>query len=365
MAQKVLQKAKQAKKDEFYTQSKDIEDELRHYKAQFRDIVVYCNCDDPFESNFFKYFVLNFKHLGLKSLITTSYKPSPIANTQLGLFGDNKTVEESKGRPKVTANRFIINDVGDINGDGSYNLKDVAEQLKANKNNEWSSLEGEGDFRSAECVELLKQADIVVTNPPFSLFREYIAQLVEHDKKFLIIGNTNALTYKEIFQLFKDNNIRTGYTNFNVGMFFVVPSDWEQFHHLNEVGEKLARVSTSCWFTNLDVEKHKEDITLYRKYTPNDYPVYANYDAIEVAKVSNIPMDFIGEMGVPITFLDKYNPSQFEIIGSSITLGKPMSKIAEKGTYVQGGPSFYIEVDNSRYQRLYHRVIIKNKKVTK
>lgn len=314
-----LHKANKAKKDEFYTQLIDIEKELKHYKEQFRDKVVYCNCDDPFESNFFKYFANNFNALGLKRLIATSYKPSPIANTQLGLFGDDKTLTKVKGRPKTTANKFIINEVSDLDGDGAFDLRDIAEQLKANKNNEWSPIKDDGDFRSKESIELLKQADIVVTNPPFSLFREYVAQLVEYNKKFLIIGNTNAITYKEIFKLIKDNNLRTGYTNFNVGMFFEVPSDWELYHHINESGKKIARVSTSCWFTNLEVEKHKQDIVLYKKYDSKDYFEYDNYDGIEVSKVQEIPMDYKGAMGVPITFVDKYNPDQFEIIGLGIS----------------------------------------------
>lgn len=179
---KNLHSARTAKTDEFYTQLVDIEKELKHYKDQFRGKVVYCNCDDPFESNFFKYFSSNFNSLGLKQLIATSYKPSPIANTQLGLFGNSKALPKSKGRPKVTANKFIINEVDDIDGNGAFDLRDIAEQLKANKNNEWSPLEGEGDFRSKESIELLKKADIVVTNPPFSLFREYVAQLMEHNK---------------------------------------------------------------------------------------------------------------------------------------------------------------------------------------
>ena len=178
-----LNKAGQAKKDEFYTQIVDIEKELKHYKNQFRGKVVYCNCDDPFESNFFKYFAGNFNALGLKKLIATSYKPSPIANTQLGLFG-GEALTIPKGRPKITANKFIINEVDDIDGDGAFDLRDIAEQLKVNKNNEWSPMEGVGDFRSAESIELLKQADIVVTNPPFSLFREYVAQLVEYKMTF-------------------------------------------------------------------------------------------------------------------------------------------------------------------------------------
>lgn len=319
MANKTLHGAKSGKKDEFYTQIKDIEDELRHYRNQFQGKVVYCNCDDPFESNFFRYFVLNFKLLGLKKLITTSYKPSPIANTQLGLFGDDKTITPLKGRPKITANKFVINDVGDLDGDGAFSLNDIAEQLKANKNNEWAPLDGEGDFSSPECVELLKQSDIVVTNPPFSLFRPFMKQISEYNKKFLIIGNTNSLTYKEIFSLVKEDRLRTGYTNFNVGMFFVVPDDWEKYHHIDNNGNKIARVSTSCWFTNLEVEKHKQDITLYKKYSPKEYPKYENFDAINCNKVSDIPEDYFGFIGVPITFIDKYNPSQFEIVGLGIS----------------------------------------------
>lgn len=340
-----LHKANKAKKDEFYTQLIDIQKELTHYKDQFRDKVVYCNCDDPFESNFFKHFAMNFKALGLKRLIATSYKPSPIANKQLGLFGDDKTLKPVKGRPKTNANKFIINDVGDLDGDGAFDLRDIAEQLKANKNNEWSPMEGDGDFRSPESIELLKQADIVVTNPPFSLFREYVAQLVEYNKKFLIIGNTNSLTYKEIFKLVKEDKLRTGYTNFNVGMFFEVPDDWKLFHHIDEKGKKIARVSTSCWFTNLDVEKHKQDIVLYKKYDSKNYPKYDNYDGIEVSKVQEIPMDYEGAMGVPITFVDKYNPDQFEII-------KFRKGDDEKDLSINGKCPFF-------------RILIKNKKPQK
>jgi len=208
MANKNLTSAKRAKNDEFYTQFGDIQKEIEAYLEYnpdvFRDKVVYCNCDDPYESNFFRYFVLNFNKLGLKQLFTTSYKPSPIANTQIELFGDDKTLTKSKGRPKISANKFIINEVGDIDGDGEFNLKDVALQLKANKHNEWAPLEGDGDFRSDESINLLKQSDIVVTNPPFSLFRKYIKQLVDYEKKFLIIGNMNAITYKEVFPLLKE-----------------------------------------------------------------------------------------------------------------------------------------------------------------
>ncbi|MCC7004648.1 adenine-specific methyltransferase EcoRI family protein [Candidatus Nomurabacteria bacterium] len=384
-----LRKANKAKNDEFYTQLVDIEKELKHYKEQFKGKVVYCNCDDPFESNFFKYFASNFNALKLKRLIATSYKPSPIANTQLGLFGDDKTLEPVKGRPKTNANKLIINEVNDLDGDGAFDLRDIAEQLKANKNNEWSPMEGDGDFRSPESIELLKQADIVVTNPPFSLFRDYVTQLVEHNKKFLIIGTTNALTYKDIFKLIKENKIRTGYTNFNVGMFFEVPKEWEKYHHIDENGKKIARVSTSCWFTNLDVEKHKQDIVLYKKYNEIDYPNYENYKAIDISKVQEIPMDYKKEMGVPITFVDKYNPDQFEIIALGIVGsidftknrkmeilkdGKSTGKftVNAKGTLYRKYnserdeyPAFRDVETNELYSSIYARIIIKNKKPQK
>lgn len=306
---KNLHKANKAKKDEFYTQLTDIEKELKHYKEQFSGKVVYCNCDDPFESNFFKYFASNFNALGLKKLITTSFDQSSIAGGQLPLLEIKGLRPEGKQPFKIE-----INEVPDKNTDGAIDLTDVEWLLKHNANVS-KPLKENGDFRSKECIELLQQADIVVTNPPFSLFREYVAQLVENDKKFLIIGNTNALTYKEIFKLIKDNKFRTGYTNFNVGMFFVVPDEWEQYHHIDKDGKKIARVSSSCWFTNLEVEKHKQKITLYKKYNPEEYPKYDNYNAINVDKYTDIPYDYEGYIGVPITFVDKYNPSQFEIVG--------------------------------------------------
>ncbi len=278
---------------------------------------MYCNCDDPFESNFFKYFASNFKELGLKKLIATSYKPSPIANTQLGLFGDDKTLNTPKGRPKITANKLIINDVADIDGDGAFDLRDIAEQLKANKNNEWVPLEGEGDFRSEESIELLKQADIVVTNPPFSLFREYVAQLVEYDKKFLILGDQNAITYKETFGYIKENKLWLGYDNGGT-KWFQVPDDYDiQTESRIKIvnGIKYFSMGRIMWFTNLDTTKRHEDIVLYKKYTPQEFSKYDNYDVINVDKVSDIPMDYDGVMGVPITFADKYNPKQFEILG--------------------------------------------------
>ncbi len=345
---KNLRSAKNSKKDEFYTQLVDIEKELKHYKDQFRGKVVYCNCDDPFESNFFKYFAANFHALGLKKLITTSYVKSPVVGGQLPLFEMEGLKPSGKEPFKIE-----IKEVTDINRNGAINLDDVEYLLKHDKNTA-IPLKGDGDFRSDECIKLLKKADIVVTNPPFSLFREYVAQLIEYNKKFLIIGNTNALTYKEIFKLIKEDKFRTGYTNFNVGMFFVVPDDWEHFHHIDKDGKKIARVSTSCWFTNLEVEKHKQEITLYKKFNSEEYPKYDNYNAIEVSKVSEIPMDYRGAMGVPVTFIDKYNPDQFEIldaIGRYSMLTGPTEKT--KGYYltkINGKPK-------------YARIIIKNKKV--
>src|SRR3989344_4797127 len=265
---KNLRNASKAKKDEFYTQLTDIEKELRHYKDQFRNKVVYCNCDDPFESNFFKYFAANFNALGLKELIATSYKPSPIANTQLDLFGNIKELSTPKGRPKITANKFIINEVNDIDGDGAFDLRDIAEQLKANKNNEWTPLKGEGDFRSAESIELLKQADIVVTNPPFSLFREYVAQLVEHKKKFIILGDQNAITYKDFFKLIKDNKLWLGYDNGGT-KWFQVPMDYDittESRKKIESGVQYFSMGRIMWFTNLDTTKRHKELTLYKKY---------------------------------------------------------------------------------------------------
>lgn len=349
-----LHRAAKVKNDEFYTQLVDIEKELKHYKEQFRGKVVYCNCDDPFESNFFKYFAANFKALKLKSLIATSYKPSPVANTQLGLFGDDKTLEPKKGRPKVNANKFIINDVGDLDGDGAFDLKDVAEQLKANKNNEWSPLEGEGDFRSPESIELLKQADIVVTNPPFSLFREYVNQLVEYKKQFLIIGNDNARTYVDIFELIQKNKIWTGYGR--VKEFIQPDGSVKGFGNIG-------------WYTNLDVAKRHEFLTLYKKYSPEEYPTYANYDAIEVSKVTDIPVDYDGEMGVPISFLDKYNPNQFEIVGSSSNLSGPIEtkdglvyRYKDRNGYMrQAANERFALPDGDTWRRIYDRIVIKKK----
>lgn len=307
MAKYDLAKAKDAKKDEFYTQLPDIEKELVHYQEYFRDKVVFCNCDDPYESNFFKYFALNFNALGLKKLIATCYDGSPIAQQELPLF----PVENST--PTKKAYKVEITEVPDLDGNGSTDLTDVQLLLKSSDHNVKAELKQNGSFDSPESIELLKEADVVVTNPPFSLFREYLSLLDKYNKQFIIIGNTNALTYKETFKMFQEDKIRTGYTNFNVGMYFQVPDSWEKYHHIED-GKKMARVSTSCWFTNLPVSKHNEELILIKHYTPEDYPKYDNYDAINVNTYTDIPCDYDGVMGVPITFLDKYNPAQFEII---------------------------------------------------
>lgn len=310
-----LRKANKAKKDEFYTQLSDIEKELNNYRKEFKGKVVFCNCDDPYESNFFKYFAMNFNFLGLKKLIATCYATSPVAYTQLSLF-DVDGLKITKTNSKK-AYKIEITEVSDNNEDGAIDLADV-EYLIKNKKNTLTLLKGDGDFRSEECIELLKEADIVVTNPPFSLFREYVSQLVEYNKQFVIMGNTNALSYKEIFKLFKDDDIRTGYTNFNIGMYFFVPDDTEKYHKIVD-GKKMVRVATSCWFTNLPVKKHNEKLILYEIYSNEKYQKYENFDAINVDSYTKIPKDYDGYMGVPITFLDKYNPNQFKLLGLGIS----------------------------------------------
>lgn len=359
MPNKTLHTAKTQKKDEFYTQLADIENELKHYKEQFRGKVVFCNCDDPYESNFFKYFANNFNHLGLKKLITTSYTKSPIAGTQLSLL-EVEGLKPGGNQPF----KVEINEVPDSDGSGSVDMSDVQYLLKHNKNTA-TPLKGNGDFRSDECVELLKQSDIVVTNPPFSLFREYVAQLVEYDKKFIIVGSKNAITYKEIFNLIQDNKMWLGKGFAGGNAYFRTPYDDNEAYasgvYNPETG--LVKFRNVGWFTNMDFEERHEDLQLYKKYKPEENPKYVNYDAIEVSKTADIPVDYKGEMGVPITFLDRYNPEQFEIVGSSRTHGKPMSKIAAKGTYSQGGPRFYLDNGDGTYLRLYDRIVIKHKKI--
>ncbi len=305
---KNLNAAAAAKKDEFYTQLSDIANELKHYTAHFEGKTVFCNCDDPYESNFFKYFALMFNTLKLKKLICTCWDGSPITGKELDLFADT---EDETGRSRV-AYKIELTEMSDLNGDGAVDLGDVELFLK---NNKPELLKEHGDFRSAECIELLKEADIVVTNPPFSLFREYVAQLYEYDKKFIIIGNVNAITYKEIFPLIMGNKLWMGY-GFNGGnAYFFTPyaSDYNDRVLMKDTG--LVKFRNCCWYTNLDHNKRHYPLDPYKHYTPEEYPKYDNYDAINVDHVSDIPMDYDGVMGVPITFLDKYCPEQFEIVG--------------------------------------------------
>lgn len=349
MAQKNLQIAKQQKKDEFYTQLADIENELKHYKDQFRGKVVFCNCDDPYESNFFKYFANNFNHLGLKKLIATSYTKSPIVGQQV-LPLDIEGLKPSGKEPF----KIEINKVPDTDGNGAIDLSDVQYLLKHDKNVA-TPLNGNGDFRSDECTELLKEADIVVTNPPFSLFREYIRQLVEYDKKYLIIGNKNAITYKECFGLIKEDKLWLGYRNINSDMWLEVP-EGEKYEKIID-GKRLKHIM-ACWFTNLETTKRHEEYVMYKKYTPEAYPEYDNYDAINVNVVAEIPKDYDGTMGVPITYLDKYNSEQFEILSSndirkaSTVPFKQHGLIKDKDSAINGKPT-------------YVRIVIKKKKVEK
>lgn len=376
MANKNLTNAKRAKNDEFYTQYADIQKEMEAYLEYdpdvFRSKVVYCNCDDPYESNFFRYFALMFNRLGLKKLITTSYKPSPVANTQLRLFGNDKTLPKSKGRPKVTANKFIINEVGDVDGDGEFNLQDIARQLKANKRNEWMPLAGDGDFRSDECVELLKQSDIVATNPPFSLFRQYVKQLGDYNKKFVIIGNKNAITYKEVFPLIQSNKMWVGATSFNKDMLFISPEKIDLSSKPKTATRTVDGVvylrSPSIWLTNLDHGRRHQSLSLMTmeenlKYSKHKkikegkgYGRYENYDALEVPFTDSIPSDHQGVMGVPISFLDKYNPDQFEILGAS-----------DNGVIDEKYKLPHFKKHNEPYingQKRYKRIFIKRKEET-
>ncbi len=309
-----LVRANRAKNDEFYTQLVDVEAELRHYRDQFRGKVVCCNCDDPYESNFFKFFAMNFNHLGLKKLITTCYTGSPITGEQLPLFEIEGMPEDT---PEKAAYRVEITEVPDANNDGAIDLSDV-EYLLKNERNVLTLLAGDGDFRSTECIALLDEADIVVTNPPFSLFREYVAQLVERGKQFLILGNQNAITYSEIFKLIKEDRLWFGYDN-GGEKWFRVPDDYDHTTTASRIkvadGVRYLSMGNIAWFTNLDTTKRHDTITLYKRYNPVEYPHYDNYDAIEVGRYTDIPYDFDAAMGVPITFLDKYNPDQFEILG--------------------------------------------------
>jgi len=345
MANKNLNAAKTAKKDEFYTQLTDIERELQHYWPHFRDKVVLCNCDDPYESNFFKYFALRFNQLGLKKLICTCYNGSPVQGNELLLHFEGFDSEPTKIAYKVE-----ITEVRDLNGDGAVDLSDVRYLLQNDKN--VLSILKTGDFRDPECIELLKQADIVVTNPPFSLFREYIGQLMEYGKKFLIIGNMNALHYKEVFPLIIDNSIWLGVNNGSKSY--------------GKPDGAIQTMGNTGWFTNLDHNKRHEELDLVCRYSAEEYPVYENYDAIEVSKIADIPYDYDGAMGVPTTFLDKYNPEQFEIIGlAEGELGKELGlrpfnrELKKLNKSLRDGQVFYLK--NGIPQKPYSRILIRNK----
>ncbi|MCY3978833.1 MAG: adenine-specific methyltransferase EcoRI family protein [Chloroflexi bacterium] len=332
-----LHKAKSNKKDEFYTQLADIENELRHYRDHFQGKVVYCNCDDPYVSNFFTYFSRNFDLLGLKRLVTTCYK-----NQQMHMFSQHDT------------ERAIY-----LEYDGTKNATGVPSVDEIGVH----PLSGDGDFRSAECIELLKQADIVVTNPPFSLFREYVPQLVEHDKKFIIIGDKNAITYKEIFPLIKAGKLWVGYKTMSGGLYMDVPD-----HYVEEIKANYGKGSykifdgtlkmfaRAMWYTNLWHKRRNEELIMYKRYSPEEYPHYDNYDAIEVSKTKEIPYDWPGAMGVPISFLDKHNPDQFEIIWTTDRGGDGMLED--------------MKLPHTRYdapvidgQGKYKRIFIRNKRM--
>jgi len=314
-----LHRASKAKKDEFYTQLPDIESELTHYKKHFKQRIVYCNCDDPRISNFFHYFSYDFESLGLKKLITTCYK-----NQNMDLFSQHNSEKA-----------IYLEYKGDRNANNIPDPEEIG--IK--------HLQGDGDFRSAECIELLKQADIVVTNPPFSLFREYVAQLIKYGKKFVIIGHQNAITYKEIFKLIKDNKLWLGF-GFKGGATHFITKYGDHATAGNHI-EGMVRVSGVHWFTNLEIAKRNEKLILFKKYTPAEYPKYDNYAAIEVSRTKDIPMDYDGAMGVPITFVDKYNPEQFEIIGIDRVLVKEKT-----------GKVSRFRIND---KEIYARILIKNK----
>lgn len=323
-----LRKADRIKEDEFYTQLSDIEKELSHYKEYFRGKTILCNCDDPRISNFFRYFALNFNEFGIKKIISTCYK-----NQDVDLFTQNDCEKA-----------VYIEYTGNPDDPTSTDFSTI----------EVKELKGDGDFRSQECIDLLKQADIVVTNPPFSLFREYVTQLIEYSKKFIIIGNQNAISYKEIFKLFKENKIWLGYKSGD--MAFRVPDNSEPRTTrflIDEKGNKWRSMGNVCWYTNLDTTKRHEDLILYKTYSAEEYPKFDNYDAINVNKTSDIPLDYDGLMGVPITFFDKYNPEQFEVIdgiGRYSILNNEETKKAGR----------YLSMINGK--AIYFRIIIKRKK---
>ena len=371
MAKRNLDAAKTAKKDEFYTQLTDIERELQHYWPHFRDKVVLCNCDDPYESNFFKYFALRFNQLGLKKLICTCYNGSPVQGNELLLRFEPW---DDEAEIKKKAYKVEITEVKDMNGDGAVDLSD-GRYLLQNDKNVLSTLQT-GEFRDPECIELLKQADIVVTNPPFSLFREYLRQLMEYEKKFIIVGHQNAITYKEVFPLLKENKVWLGYGFKGGAAHFFSP--YEDVATAGDHKKDMIRVSGVNWFTNIEIAKRNEQIDLVCKYSPGEYPTYDNYDAIEVCKTADIPCDYDGLMGVPITFMDKYNPNQFEIVTLGIGEGNftpkkkyekfrnPETKefISDKRDfllYVRKPNGKYLTSEGYRLDKVYARIIIRNK----
>lgn len=356
MANKNLNAAREAKKDEFYTQLADIEHELRHYRKHFMGKTVLCNCDDPYESNFFKFFALNFNAYGLKKLICTCYNGSPVQGNELLIdWGD---FEQS---PKKIAYKVEITEVKDMNGDGRTDLTDVRILIQNDKNI-LTILKENGDFRSRECIELLKEADIVVTNPPFSLFREYVAQLMKYEKKFLIIGNQNNVTYKEIFPLLQNDRMWLG---MNAGsQIFEVPLDFiRQNTFVAKDGKKYAKFGNICWFTNLDNKKRYEELILYRTYSPDYYPKYDNYDAIDVGRISDIPCDYYGLMGVPITFMIDYSPNQFEVLGLTDRNSPLCTRI-----YTRADAKNYSDLNrrsvllvNGKYKMLFPKILIRRR----
>ena len=364
-----LRNARKNKNDEFYTQRADIDAEMRHYKEYFEGKTVFCNCDDPFESNFFKYFASNFNFLKLKKLIATCYVSSPISCNelvydvdqagQLCFFPTKDSAPLMTGKEKRPY-KIEITEVNDENGDGAIDIADV-EYLLKNKKNTLTLLEGDGDFRSEECIELLKEADIVSTNPPFSLFREYVAQLFEYDKKFIIIGNVNAIAYKEVFPLVKDNKMWMGCSIHSGDREFRVPDSYPlnaAGFRIDADGTKYIRVKGVRWFTNIDNKDRHEIMPLYKKYTPNEYPTYDNFDAVNVNTTSDIPYDYSGIMGVPVTFLDKYNPEQFEIIGMGT--GDTAKMIGITKNY-RGRTDLAYTVDGVS-KCPYNRILIRRKK---
>ena len=325
-----LHAAKNSKKDEFYTQLSDIEKELKHYKEHFKGNVVLCNCDDPRVSNFFHYFSYNFETLGLKKLITTCYK-----NQNRDLFSEHESTRAIYLEYNGDTNNNKVPDPEEI---GIVHLKD------------------NGDFRSDECIELLKEADIVVTNPPFSLFREYVAQLIKYHKKFIIIGHQNALHYKEIFKLIKENKMWLGY-GFKGNAAHFINHSYEDYATAGDHKEGMIRVSGVVWFTNLEIQKRHENLVLYKTYNPKEYPRYDNLDAIEVSKTNEIPCDYHGLMGVPDTFLAKHNPDQFELIG--IPFGDLGKEIGVSKNH-RGRTDIAITKDG-KSRCPYSRIIIKRK----